>query len=126
MRRAFTIVEVLVSVALISIVVLGIIKIESQNQQIAHYISGRVKSELANTLFLVPSVMRYDKEEKSAAVLLDRLHGDKDATRKFLKETKRKIHISDPLKLGELPIPVEVRAIMLKSEYSARYYRIKF
>jgi hypothetical protein len=36
------------------------------------------------------------------------------------------IHISDPLPLGDLPIPVEVRAIMLKSEYSARYYRIKF
>jgi len=126
MRRGFTIIEVLVSVTLITIVVTGIIKIGSQNQQIAHYISGRVKSELANTLFLVPNVMRYDKEEKSAYVLLDRLHGDKDATRQILKNLKRKIHISDPLKLPELPIPVEVRAIMLKSEYSGRYYRIKF
>jgi prepilin-type N-terminal cleavage/methylation domain-containing protein len=126
MRRAFTILEVLVSVTLISIVVLGIVKIESQNQQIAHYISGRVKSELANTLFLVPRVMRYNKEEKNAYTLLERMHGDKDTTRKTLKETKRKIHISEPLPLGELPIPVEVRAIMLKSEYSSRYYRIKF
>jgi prepilin-type N-terminal cleavage/methylation domain-containing protein len=126
MRRAFTILEVLVSVTLISIVVLGIVKIEAQNQQIAHYISGRVKSELANTLFLVPKIMRYDKEEKNAYTVLEKLHGDKDITRKTLKETKRKINISDPLKLGELPIPVEVRAIMLKSEYSARYYRIKF
>jgi len=126
MRRAFTILEVLVSVTLISIVVLGIVKIESQNQQIAQYISGRVKSELANTLFLVPKIMRYDKEEKSAYTVLERLHGDKDTTRKTLKETKRKIHISDPLKIAKLPIPVEVRAIMLKSQYSARYYRIKF
>jgi len=126
MRRAFTILEVLVSVTLISIVVLGIVKIESQNQQIAQYISGRVKSELANTLFLVPKIMRYDKEEKSAYTVLERLHGDKDITRKTLKETKRKIHISDPLKIAKLPIPVEVRAIMLKSQYSARYYRIKF
>ncbi len=126
MRRAFTIIEVLVSVVLISIVVLGIIKIESQNQQIAHYIAGRVKSELANTLFLTPSVMRYDKSEKDAYTLLERLHGDKDATRQALKSTKRTIHISDPLKIGELPIPVEVRAVMLKSEYSGRYYRIKF
>ena len=126
MRRAFTILEVLVSVTLISIVVLGIVKIESQNRQIAQYISGRVKSELANTLFLVPKIMRYDKEEKSAYTVLERLHGDKDITRKTLKETKRKIHISDPLKIAKLPIPVEVRAIMLKSQYSARYYRIKF
>jgi prepilin-type N-terminal cleavage/methylation domain-containing protein len=126
MKRAFTIMEVLVSVVLISIVVLGIIKIESQNQQIAHYISGRVKSELSNTLFLVPKVMRYNKEEKSAYVLLEKMHGDKDTTREILKNTKRKIHISEPLKLGELPIPVEVRAVMLKSEYSGRYYRLKF
>ncbi len=126
MRRGFTIIEVLVSVALISIVVVGVVKIGSQNQQIAHYISGRVKSELANTLFLTPNVMRYDKEEKSAYVLLDHLHGDKDATRQILKHLKRKIHISDPLKLAKLPIPVEVRAVMLKSEYSGRYYRIKF
>ena len=126
MRRAFTILEVLVSVTLISIVVMGIVKIESQNQQIAHYISGRVKAELANTLFLVPKIMRYDKEEKSAYTVLERLHGDKDITRQTLKKIKRKIHISKPLKLGKLPIPVEVRAIMLKSEYSARYYRIKF
>jgi prepilin-type N-terminal cleavage/methylation domain-containing protein len=126
MRRGFTIIEVLVSVVLISIVVLGIVKIESQNQQIAHYISGRVKAELANTLFLVPRILRYDKEEKSAATVLERLHGDKDTTRKVLKETKRKIHISKPLPIEELPIRVEVRAIMLKSEYSARYYRITF
>jgi len=126
MRRAFTILEVLVSVTLISIVVMGIVKIESQNQQIAHYISGRVKAELANTLFLVPKIMRYNKEEKNAYTVLERMHGDKDITRQALKKIKRKIHISEPLKLGELPIPVEVRAIMLKSEYSARYYRIKF
>ncbi len=126
MRRGFTIIEVLVSVTLISIVVLGIIKIESQNQQIAHYISGRVKSELANTLFLVPDVMKYDKEEKSAYTLLGHLHGDKDLTREALKNTKRKIHISKPLPLNELPIPVEVKAVMLKSEFSGRYYRIKF
>ncbi len=126
MRRAFTILEVLVSVTLISIVVMGIVKIESQNQQIAHYISGRVKAELANTLFLVPKIMRYNKEEKNAYTVLERMHGDKDLTRQALKKIKRKIHISEPLKLGELPIPVEVRAIMLKSEYSARYYRIKF
>ncbi len=126
MKRAFTIMEVLISVVLISIVVLGIVKIESQNQQIAHYISGRVKSELSNTLFLVPRVMKYNKEEKSASTLLEKMHGDKDITRETLKNIKRKIHISQPLKLGELPIPVEVRAVMLKSEYSARYYRLKF
>ena len=126
MRRAFTILEVLVSVTLISIVVMGIVKIESQNQQIAHYISGRVKAELANTLFLVPKIMRYNKEEKSAYTVLEHMHGDKDLTRQALKKITRTIHISEPLKLGELPIPVEVRAIMLKSEYSARYYRIKF
>jgi prepilin-type N-terminal cleavage/methylation domain-containing protein len=126
MRRAFTILEVLVSVTLISIVVLGIIKIESQNQQIAHYIAGRVKSELANTLFLVPRVMKHNKDEKSAYDLLDHLHGDKDLTRQALKKITRKIHIGDPLPLGELPIPVEVRAIMLKSEYSTRYYRMRF
>jgi len=121
---AFTLIEVLVSVVLISIVILGIAKIREQNIAAAHYLGSRMQQELDNSLFLGKEVQRFSGEEKDAYTLLRGLGIRKSATREILKETKRRIKISDPLPIGELPLPVELRAIMLKGEYSARYYRI--
>jgi hypothetical protein len=42
------------------------------------------------------------------------------------EKIERKIHISEPIDIGELPIPIELKAIMLKSKYSGRFYRIKY
>ena len=123
-HTAFTLIEVLVSVVLISIVVLGIAKIREQNIAAAHYLSSRMLQELDNSLFLGKEVQRFSGEEKDAYTLLRGLGIRKSATWEILKGKKRTINISDPLPIGELPLPVELRAIMLKGEYSARYYRI--
>ncbi len=45
MRRGFTLIEILISVVLISIVILGIAKIREQNISVAKYLSQRVQSE---------------------------------------------------------------------------------
>ncbi len=126
MRKAFTLMEIMVSVVLISIVVLGIVKIQKENIYMAKYIAGRVQAELSNTLFLGKSTMKYDKDEKDAYTVLSHLKVKKLESRELLKKIKRKIHISDPIPIGELPIPIELKAIMLKSEYSGRFYRIKY
>ena len=125
MRKAFTLMEIMVSVVLIAIVVLGIIKLQKENIFMAKYIAGRVQSELGNTLFLTKEAMRYDKDEKDAYTLLGSMPIRNDQSKEILKKITRKIYISEPLPIGELPIPIEVRAIMLKHEYASRFYRIK-
>ena len=125
MRKAFTLIEIMVSVVLIAIVVLGIIKLQKENIFMAKYIAGRVQSELSNTLFLGKTAMRYNKDEKDAYTLVSHLHIRKDKSKEILKKITRKIYVTDPLPIGELPLPVELRAVMLKSEYSARFYRLK-
>ncbi len=125
MRKAFTLMEIMVSVVLIAIVVLGIIKLQKENIFMAKYIAGRVQSELGNTLFLGKEAVRYNKDEKDAYTLISHMRIRNDKSKEILKKIKRKIYVSDPLPIGELPIPIEVRAIMLKHEYSARFYRVK-
>jgi prepilin-type N-terminal cleavage/methylation domain-containing protein len=125
MRKAFTLMEIMVSVVLIAIVVLGIIKLQKENIFMAKYIAGREQSELGNTLFLGKEAIRYNKDEKDAYTLVSHIGIRNDKSKEILKKIQRKIYISDPLPIGELPIPIEVRAIMLKHEYSARFYRVK-
>ena len=125
MRKAFTLMEIMVSVVLISIVVLGIVKLQKENIFMAKYIAGRVQSELSNTLFLGKTAMRYNRDEKDAYTLISHLHLRNDKSKEILKKITRKIYVTDPLPIGELPLPIELRAVMLKSEYSARFYRLK-
>ena len=127
MRRGFTLMEILVSVLLISIVILGIAKIREQNIAISHYIASRMKSELSNTLFLKKDFIKYDRGEKNAYDLLRYMGIDNLETREILRGQKRQFDISDPLPLaGENSLPVELRAFHLKGEYSSTYYRIFF
>jgi len=125
MRKAFTLMEIMVSVVLIAIVVLGIIKLQKENIFMAKYIAGRVQSELSNTLFLGKTAARYNKDEKDAYTLLSPMRIRNDKSKEILKKITRKIYVTEPLPIGELPIPLELRAVMLKSEYSARFYRLK-
>jgi len=127
MRRGFTFMEILVSVLLISIVILGIAKIREQNITISHYIASRVKSEFSNTLFLKKDFLRYDKNEKNAYDLLHYMGIDKLESREILRQQKRHFDITDPLPLlGENPSPVQLRVFYLKGEYSSTYYRMFF
>lgn len=125
-RAAFTLIEVLVSVMLIAVVVLGIVKIREQNTASARYLATRVQQELDNTLFLGRGSLRYSGREKDAYALLREFDIKKDATREILKKKKRTIRVSDPLTIGETPVPVELRAIMLKDGFTSRFYRLFF
>ena len=126
LHSAFTLIEVLVSVVLISIVVLGIVKIREQNIAAAHYLSSRMQQELGNSLFLGKEAQRFSGEEKDAYALLRDLGIKRDKTREVLRGIRRTIRVSSPLPIGELPLPVELRAIILRGEYPARYYRLMY
>jgi len=121
-HSAFTIIEVLVSVVLISIVVLGVIKIEQDSKRISLYLLDRGKVELSNTLFLGRDIKKYHKDEKDAySIISSRFKISKLKDREVLREIKRKIFISDPVELSDDLIPVVIDEIMLKDQYSSRF-----
>jgi len=127
MRRGFTLMEILVSVMLISIVILGIAKIREQSIDLSRYVANRINGELSSSLFLTKKAMRFDGTGKDAYELLREFRIDKLKTREILRARKRRLEISDPLDLGEEnPLPVKVYAFHLKEHYSSTYYRIFF
>jgi len=124
LKRGFTIIEIIVSVIIISVVVLGITKINKQNVFMTQYVSLRNKTELSNSLFLTREAFNYDKSTKSAYDLL-KMDIKNDKTRAYLKKLERKIFIDDDIVLEKMVVPLQLKAIMLKSKYSAKYYRFE-
>lgn len=126
LRRAFTLIEILVSVVLISIVVMGIVEIRQQNIEAIHYLDSRMQEELGNTLFLGSGASLYRGSRKDAYSLLSQLGIGNSKTRELLKQEVREIQISDPLPVGKLPLPIVLRAIQLRGRYPSRYYRLHY
>ncbi len=123
LRSAFSLVEILISVMIISVVIVAIAKIDSQNISMAEYISNRSKAEFENTLFLTKEALKYNKDEKDAYTLLRGFKISKIKSKNYLKSIKRKIYIERAIPIKESIVPIELNVIMLKSKYSARYHR---
>ena len=133
MKKAFTLIEVIMSVLIVSIVVMGAMKLQSQNRDMAVYIAKRGNSELDNSLYLVQKTYRYDKDEKDAyEILRDEFNIKDDESRLILKAITKKINITEE---EEIPISMEEGAtpiftfytneILLKGQYPARYYNFR-
>ena len=133
MKKAFTLIEVIMSVIIVSIVVMGAMKLQDKNRDMAIYISQRGNSELDNTLFLTKQAYRYDKDEKDAYELLRGNFNIKDSkSKEILKNIKKKINITEekevPITLTENGPPIftfYTNEILLKGKYPARYYNFK-
>jgi prepilin-type N-terminal cleavage/methylation domain-containing protein len=132
-KRAFTLIEVIMSVLIVSIVVMGAMKLQSQNRDMAVYIASRGNSELDNSLYLLEEAYRYDKSEKDAyEILRSEFDIRDDESREALKSITKKINITEE---EEIPIALEKGAepiftfytneILLKGKYPARYYTFK-
>ncbi len=124
-RKGFTIIEIIVSVVIIAIVTLTLAKINRQNADMVEYITNRNKHELTNTLFLGKEAMRYNKSEKDAYTLLSKMGIKNSSVREYLKKVKRKIYIKNDIPTNKMVVPVHLNAIMLKSQFSTRYYRFE-
>jgi len=125
-RGAFTLIEVLVSVMLIAVVVVGILKIREQNLSAARYIGDKLKSELENSLFLGKASLQSSGSKKTAYEMLRSMGLRKQRTIDLLKNTRREIRVSNPLPIGELPFPIQLRSVNLRGAYSATYYRLLY
>jgi len=132
-KKAFTLIEILVSVAIVFTVVVGIMQMNKQNKKMATYIAKRGSVELDNSLFLTPKVQRYTNDKKTAYDLLVDEFSIKDfESRDMLKKIEKKINITE---YAEIPISMEeggepmftfyTNEILLNGDYPARYYTFK-
>jgi len=133
MRQAFTLIEVIMSVIIVSIVVMGAMELQSKNRDMAIYITQRGNSELDNSLFLTQKAYRYDKDEKDAyEILRDEFNIRDDESKEVLKNIVKKINITEdkdiPISMEEGGEPIftfYTNEILLKGKYPARYYNFR-
>jgi len=132
-KKAFTLIEVIMSVIIVSIVVMGALQLQEQNSDMASYLLKRGNAELDNALFLTNRVQRYDKSKKNAyEILVDDFQIKDDESRNILKKIEKKINITDaePIPVGatEDSPPLFTfysNEITLNGKYPARYYTFK-
>jgi len=132
-KKAFTLIEVIMSVIIVGMIVMGILQQQSQNTDMAEYLLKRGNSALDNGLFLTKKVQRYTNDTKSAYDLLIDEFSIRDLeSRDILRKIEKKINITEDL---EIPISMEegqapmfifyTNEILLNGDYPARYYTFK-
>lgn len=133
-KKAFTLIEVIMSVIIVSIVVMGAMQVQEQNSDMATYLLKRGNSELDNALFLTEKVQRYSKDKKSAYdMLVDEFSIKDSESRDILKKIEKQINTTEA---NSIPIgateedgpPLFVfysSEILLNGDYPARYYTFK-
>ncbi|NPA61334.1 MAG: prepilin-type N-terminal cleavage/methylation domain-containing protein, partial [Epsilonproteobacteria bacterium] len=94
-RGAFTLIEIIVSVTIISIVVIGAMKLQDRSRDMAIYIQERGKSELDNSLFLTADISRFDGLNRSAYDTLRDEFKLSDESRELLKSIEKSINITE-------------------------------
>ena len=132
-KKAFTLIEVIMSVIIVGMIVMGILQQQSQNSDMAEYLLKRGNSALDNGLFLTQKVQGYTNDTKSAYDLLIDEFSIRDLeSRDILRKIEKKINITEEL---EIPISMEegqapmfifyTNEVLLNGAYPARYYTFK-
>ena len=128
-RSAFTLIEVLISVLILSGTIVYALKIHSQNQEQIIYISERSKLSLQDSLFVADDTLRYHKDTKTAYDVVEKYFKVDDLkSREILKKTSREYFIPEPIQLitEEIEAPTAVvDEIKIKDKFSASYFHFK-
>lgn len=130
LRPAFTIIEILVSVIILSFAIIFVLKIHTDNQEQIIYISERNKHSLQDSLYLSPNILRHHKDSKSAYDIVERLFKIKEQeSRALLKKNERDIFIPEEIIIlppQDIQGPTAiVNEIMLKGPHSSIFHRFK-
>lgn len=128
-RQAFTLIEVLVSVLIMSGAIVYTMKIHSNTHEEILYISEKSKLALEDSLFLSTASLSYDKDEKSAYDVVERFFKIDDFdSREILKNISREFTIPEPIELKadeeEVPAAI-VNEIKIKGNFSSSYFHFK-
>ena len=130
LRPAFTIIEILVSVLILSVSIMYILQIHSANHEQIVYISERNKHALEDSLYLSGDVLQYHKESKNAYDLLAKEFKIKEfKSRDILKKTERELFVPEEIYIlppSDVPGPTAVaKEIKLKGKYNADYWHFE-
>ena len=130
LRPGFTIIEILVSVIIISFSIIYVLKIHTSNHEQIVYISERNKRSLEDSLYLTRNILKYHQDTKSADDILSRFFRIKELdSREILKKNKRSIYIPEEIRI--VPPPETrgptalVNEVKLKGEHSSVYWHFK-
>lgn len=129
-RLAFTIIELLISVAIMSVSIIYVLKMHTNNHKQIIYLSERNKRSLSDSLFLTKKILDHDKDKKDAYELLrDDIRVKKNDSKDILKEEIRKINIPEEIEIKppeDQPGPVAiVNEVKLKGIHSSTYWHFK-
>lgn len=129
LRPAFTIMEILISVIIISVSLVYVLQLHSQNREQIIYISERNKLSLQDSLFLTDDVLKYHKEKKDAYEILRKHFKIKESkSREILQSLSREFFIPEPVNIvapQEGGPSATVDEIKMKERYSSYYFRFK-
>jgi len=129
LKPAFTLIEVLISVLIISGSIVYALKIHSQNHEQILYISERSKLSLQDSLFLTEDARAYHKDKKEAYDIVSRYFRIDDLkSREILKQISREYFIPEPIQLTseeeDQPSAI-VEEIKIKDKFSSSYFHFK-
>jgi len=129
-RPAFTIIEILISVIIISFAIIFVLKIHADNHEQIVYISERNTLSLQDSLYLDRDILKYHRDNKTAYDILEKFFKVKESeSREILKKNSRDIFIPEEVEI--LPPPDQpgptaiVNEIMLKDTHSSIYYHFR-
>jgi len=130
LRPAFTIIEILISVIIITLAIVPVLKVHTSNHEQIVYISERNKRSLEDSLYLSSTVFRHHKDNKTAYDILEKEFKISDSkSREILKSTSRDIFIPEEMKLDSLENQggpsAKVNEIMLKDKHSSIYHHFR-
>jgi len=130
LRPAFTIIEILVSVIIISYSIVYVLKIHTSNHQQIVYLSERNKRSLEDSLYVTRNILKYHKDTKTAYELLQREFNIKeDKSREILKKNERSIFIPEEIIIVPPPDTqgptAVVNEVKIKGIHSSIYWHFK-
>jgi len=130
LRPAFTIIEILIAVLIISFGIIFVLKVHSDNSEQIIYISERNKHSLQDSLYLSKNILRYHKSHKTAYDIIERnIKVKEDKSRQILKKNARDIFIPEEIRI--IPPPDKrgptalVNEVKLKDKHSSIYWHFK-
>ena len=128
-HKGFTLIEVLVSVIILSGSIVFALQIHSQNREQILYISKKGKISLEDSLFVADDALSYHKDTKEAYDVIGNYFRISDSkSREILKNISREYYIPEPIKLNgddENSPLATIEEIKIKDKFSSSYFHFK-